>query len=61
MVWLTWLLVWIAASVLVAVVWGKVVRSGEDDTDEHSDPAPDSRLDGSAEAPCPDCASRAHR
>ena len=58
MVWLTLLLVWSAASVLVALVWGKVVRWSRDGTDEHPDAAPASGLDASAEAPCPDSARR---
>jgi hypothetical protein len=61
MVWLTLLLVWAAASILVAVVWGKVVRWGQDGADEHPDAAPASGLDASAEAPSPDSPPRSHR
>ena len=37
MFWLTLLLVWAVASIVVAVVWGRVVHLSEDCGDERSD------------------------
>ena len=62
MFWLTLLLVWAAASIVVAVVWGKLVRWNQDSGDEHPDAAPGSGLDASTEVPSPDCPRRSsHR
>jgi hypothetical protein len=49
MFWLTLLVVWAAASIVVAVVWGKLVRWGQESIDEEPDVAPASRLDASAD------------
>jgi len=54
MFWLTLLMVWAAASIVVAIVWGKLVH-WQASGDEHPDAAPRSGLDASAEIPSPDC------
>jgi len=60
MFWLTLLVVWAAASIVVAVVWGKLVGWNQDSDDEHSDATPE--LDASAEVRSPDCPRRgSHR
>lgn len=60
MFWLTLLLVWAAASIVVAVAWGKLVRWNQDRGDEHPDAAPE--LDASTEVSSPDCPRRgSHR
>ena len=51
MFWLTLLLVWAAASIVVAVVWGKVVQLSEDCSDDGPGAAPTSALDSSTESP----------
>jgi len=62
MVWLTLLVVWAAAAIIVAIVWGKVVRWDQDSGDEHSDTGPASTLDTNAEVPSPDGPGRSsHR
>ena len=62
MFWLTLLLVWAAASIVVALAWGKLVSSSQDSADERPDSAPGSGLHANAEASSPDCPRRSsHR
>jgi len=54
MFWLTLLVVWAAASIAVAVLWGKVVCSSEDYADESPDAGSASALDSRADTPARD-------
>jgi hypothetical protein len=57
MFWLTLLLVWAAASIAVAIVWGKVSCLSED-CGERPDAGSASALDSTTEAPARDDAGR---
>jgi len=55
MFWLTLLVLWAVASIVVAVVWGKLVRWNQGSDDERPDAARVPGLEASAEVPSPDC------
>jgi hypothetical protein len=62
MFWLTLLVLWAAASIVVAVAWGKLVRWNQGSDDEYPDAAPLPGLEASAEVPPPECPRRSpHR
>lgn len=54
MVWLTLLVVWAAAAIVVAVVWGKLVSWSQDGGAEHPDAAPASELNAPSAPRCSD-------
>ena len=54
MFWLTLLLVWAVASIVVAVVWGGVAHLSEDCGDERPEAASTSTSDSRTKIPAPD-------
>ena len=54
MFWLTLLLLWAVASIVVAVAWGRVVHLSEDCGDERPDAASTSTSDSRTKIPTPD-------